>query len=90
VGETSSTLLEPDQFHEHYQGEFDSVQDYVEQFLEETGIQQELDRALEAIPESIRRYVRVDIDMMARDWEIEGLWVVESASGGVHVFSSHA
>ena len=86
VGDTSGQLLEPDQFHDHYEGEFDSVQDYVEYILKETGIYEELDRALEVIPESIRRYVQVDVEMMARDWEIEGLHVAESAGGGVHVF----
>ena len=89
VGDTSGRLLEPDAFHEDYLGEFDLVRDYVEQLLEETGIQQELDRALEVIPESIRRYVQVDVEMMARDWEIEGLHVVESGGGGVWVFSTH-
>jgi antirestriction protein len=89
VGDTSGRLLEADAFHGDYQGEFESVQDYVKHFLEETGIQQELDRALEVIPESVRRYVRVDVEMMARDWEIEGLWAVESAEGGVHVFSTN-
>jgi antirestriction protein len=88
VGDTSGRLLEPEAFYEDYQGEFDSVHDYVEQYLEETGIQQELDRALEVIPESIRRYVQVDVEMMARDWEIEGLHVVEATGGGVWVFTA--
>jgi antirestriction protein len=88
IGDTSGVLWEPDAFHEHYEGEFDSVRDYVEYILKETGTYEELDRALEVFPESIRRYVQVDTDTMARDWEIEGLHVVENGSG-VWVFSTN-
>jgi antirestriction protein len=88
TGDTSGTLLEPEQFHEHYQGEFDSVQDYVEYILKETGIDEELDRALKVIPESVRRYVQVDMEMMARDWEIDGLHVAETPQGTVWIFTT--
>lgn len=60
VGADSATK---DGFEEAYQGEYDSIRDYAEQYLSDTG-------ELESIPEHLRGYF--DYDSYARDLELNG------------------
>jgi antirestriction protein len=89
VGDTSGELLEDERFRDHYLGEWSSLADYVEHVLDETGVDGGLDEALQAIPEDLRRHVRVDVDGLAQEWE-QGLHVVEGAGGNVWVFDARA
>lgn len=74
-----------DRFEDHFLGEFDSVEAYVEHVIEETGIQRDLDEALLALPADLRQYVTIDTKAMARDWGFS-LHVAETPAGGVWVF----
>jgi antirestriction protein len=87
VGDTSGVLVEPERFRDHYLGEWDALSDYVEDVLQETDFYECLDKALEAFPEDLRRYVKVDVEGIAEDWE-QGLHVVERDGGGVWVFDA--
>ena len=65
-------------FEDAYQGEHDSIEDYAEQWLEDTG-------SLAQIPENLRFYF--DYAKYARDLELGGdIWSSESDHGTVYVF----
>lgn len=67
-------------FKETYQGEHDSVEDYAEQLLDDTG-------GLQAIPENLRYYF--DYEKYARDLELGGdIYTIDSPSG-VYVFLNY-
>lgn len=85
VGDTAGELLDDESFRDHYEGTYDSLKGYVEYLLEETGFYDQLDRALEVIPEDLRRYIEVDVAGIAEEWG-QGLHVVEAEGGRVHVF----
>jgi antirestriction protein len=72
------------QFEDCYVGRWESAEAYVEEYLEGTGIERILD---EAVPESLRPYVKVDAEALVRDMEIEGsLLAVEGPEGDVFLF----
>lgn len=79
VGERSEEAL--DRFEDHYLGHYESTEAYAEYILEETGSYEFMDY----VPDSLRPYVTVDTELMARDMEIE-LYVTEAEDGGAHVF----
>jgi len=81
VGVESEELLSDERFQDHYLGQFDSMEAYVENLLEECGDYE----YLEQLPEHLKPYVKIDTEMMARDYESE-LYVVEGEDGGVFVF----
>lgn len=89
VGEQSDELLTDEAFQDHYDGEWDSLEDYVAYALDETGFSGELDRALAGLPEDLRRYVKVDTEGIAEEWA-QGLHVVERGDGKVWVFDGRA
>jgi antirestriction protein len=89
VGDQSDELLTDEAFHDHYEGEWDSLEDYVEYMLDETGFTGELDRALHGLPEDLRRYVKVDLEGIAEEWA-QGMHVVERGDGKVWVFDARA
>jgi len=62
---------------EEYAGEADSVADWSEDFLEETG-------QLESVPENLRYYI--DFARYARDMELSGDIFTIEADSNVHVF----
>lgn len=85
VGERSEELLADERFHDHYLGHFESAEAYVENLLEETGAYE----FEEFVPEWLKPYVKIDVELLARDSEIE-LYVTEAKNGGVFVFDTRA
>lgn len=82
LGSDEEELLE--QFEDCYLGQWESSEAYVDDYLEDTGIERILD---EAVPESLRPYVKVDTEALVRDMEFEGsLLAVEGSEGGVFLF----
>ncbi|MEX5633852.1 antirestriction protein ArdA [Parafrankia sp. FMc2] len=71
-----------DRFEEFYRGEWGSITDYAEDYLQET----EIYRALEELPEYIRHYVSVDIEQYAEDLT-STMHVADTPEGGVWVFT---
>lgn len=65
---------------EQYQGEYRSISDWAESFLEETG-------QLENIPDNLRYYF--DYDSFARDCELNGDIFTIAENGELHVFWAH-
>ncbi len=81
VGERTEEAL--GRFEDHYLGKFESTEAYVANLLEECdGYSFE-----EFVPEWLKPYVKIDVELLARDTEIE-LYVVESGEGGVVVFDT--
>lgn len=83
VGTDSAEEL--DRFEDHFRGEWDSFDDYVRDYLEQTDFY----RFLEDVPDDMRGYVDVDVAQMARDWAAD-YEVVEQAGGRVWVFELRA
>ncbi len=83
VGERSEEFLSDERFQDHYLGQWDSTEVYVENLLEECGDYEHLDR----LPEHLKPYIKIDTEMMARDYESE-LYVVECQEGGVFIFDT--
>lgn len=79
VGFTGSEMVEEgvSYLEENYSGEYDSLEDYAQQYLEDTG-------ALNEVPESLRYYF--DFEKYARDLEISGDVFTIEKNGKVHVF----
>ena len=66
-------------FEDAYRGyAADSWEDFVEQWLEDSG-------ALDEVPEYLRRYI--DFAAVARDLEAEGWWAERDTDGQLHFFS---
>lgn len=82
VDDQDGDLLTDERFRDHYQGEFDSAEAFVEYYLSET---EGLD-FMRFAPEHLQAYVKFDVEMYARDWESEGLLVEELENGKVAVF----
>lgn len=57
-----------EQFEDRYRGEWDSVEAYAEELLD----QFEIDRLLEQVPEWLRPYISIDVAGFARDLELGG------------------
>jgi antirestriction protein len=72
-----------DQFEDCYIGQWESAVAYVEEFLEDTGVDRILD---DAVPGYLRDYVRVDTEALARDMEFEGSLLSVETQGGVFLF----
>jgi antirestriction protein len=71
-------------FEDNYLGQYESVETYVEQLIDDLGYEQMLD---EAVSESLRAYVRIDVEQLAHDMEIGGdIHVLPAESGGVWIF----
>lgn len=74
-------------FEEAYIGEYDSLEAYAEEVITELGYDELLDQA---VPASLRPYVRIDVAGMARDLQLAGdLYVVRSDDGGVWIFNAN-
>lgn len=84
VGPESTDLL--DRFQDHYRGEWESFEAYVEEYLQETGFYRFLDKA----PEDMRGYIEVDVEQIARDWGGDYEVVERPGSGGVWVFEPNS
>ncbi len=66
---------------ENYCGEYQSLEDYAEQFAEDCGY-------LNQVPENLRSYI--DFERMGRDMELGGdIFTVELGFQQLHVFWSH-
>lgn len=71
-------------FQDAYLGEYDTVAAYVEQLLEDCGFNELLD---ERLPESIRRYVDINVPGLAQDLWLSGdIHVCHKDEGGVWIF----
>jgi antirestriction protein len=74
-----------DTFSENYLGHYDSVEAYVEQMVDDLGYEQLLN---EAVSDSLRPYVKVDVAALASDMEMAGdIHVVAADDGGVWIFN---
>ncbi len=73
-------------FDQVYQGRWESVQAYVGELLESTGV----DTTLAELPEWVRDYVQVDMSELARSLTASGVMTVAASEGGVYVFDLEA
>ena len=77
------TPEELDRFDEAYLGHHDTVVDYAETMLDDLGVTSELEAA---VPEGLRAYVRIDIEMLARDMQLSLELMTSEGDGGVYIF----
>lgn len=72
-------------FDEDYLGHYDSLHTYIEQLINDLGYDRILD---EALPASIRPYVKIDITATANDLLLGGdLHAIPAPDGGVWIFN---
>jgi antirestriction protein len=70
-----------DRFEDCYLGSWATVEAYAENYIEDSGIERALDAA---VPEGLRPYVKVDVELLARGMQFEGaLLALETSSGEV-------
>ncbi len=74
-------------FAEAYLGEYDSIEDYAQQLVEDLGYERALD---EALPEHVRRYVEINFAGLAQDLFLSGDVYVCHREGGVWLFDGRA
>jgi antirestriction protein len=80
-------LPSPETFEDHFLGEYGSLAQWGEQLLDELGVSRALDE-LPDVPESLRPYVRLDVEGWVRDMYLNGeIYAVESTAG-VYVYWS--
>jgi hypothetical protein len=48
----------------------------------------DIERAIEALPELVAPYVRVDTEAFARDAELGGMIMTSEGDGGIYVFEA--
>ncbi|OZC91808.1 antirestriction protein [Rhodococcus sp. 06-412-2C] len=73
-------------FNENYIGRYDSLGSYAEEIIDDHGYQQLID---DVIPESLRPYIRIDTDALARDIYLDGSVVVyPDDTGGIWLFNA--
>ena len=77
-GQNAESLVEA--FEDSYLGTFDSLEDWAEDYLENTG-------GLESMPENLRRYF--DFEAFARDCRLNGDIYEVTTPEGLAVFHSH-
>lgn len=76
------------QFEEAYLGEWDSLERYAEELLDDLGVSEIIEQA---IPTSLQPYVRVDYQAFAHDLQLGGdVTVVASPAGGIWLFQPDA
>ncbi|MCW2538726.1 MAG: antirestriction protein ArdA [Frankiales bacterium] len=75
-----------ERFSEAYLGEYDSLEAYAEQLLDDLGYQELLDRAL---PEHLHRYVEINLAGFAQDLWLSGdVALCHKQGGGVWLFDN--
>ncbi len=67
-------------FEEAYLGRWDDLKDYAEHLADDMGLTEDI------VPEQHRPYVKIDIDQLVTDLEID-LVAAKASDGGIHVFS---
>jgi antirestriction protein len=78
----TSDLGELDDFEDAYRGHFASVTAYAEELMDDYGA----NRYIEAMPEYLQPYVKLDVASFARDLELSGDIATSEGDGGVYVF----
>ena len=80
IAHTSSVDEAREMLDEQYQGAFKNLEDWAEQYMDDTG-------ALNGLPENLRNYF--DYEAFARDAELGGnIIAIDTSDGQVHVFWS--
>jgi antirestriction protein len=74
-----------ERFEDCYQGRWESLTDYAEDFLEALGLPQIIEQA---VPEELQPYVQIDAEAFGRDMSYNGdVYVVEDdPAGGIFIF----
>lgn len=78
-GNSSYNTENPELFAEHYQGEYESLEDYAREYVEESGM-------LQDVPENVKCYF--DYEMFARDLGFD-FDVLDAPGGNVYIFTNH-
>jgi antirestriction protein len=80
TGHCGVDLPDPDDFRDHYSGEWESVEKYAEDYIDNSGM-------LDSMPENLRNYF--DCAAFARDMVLGGdIYKIEMSNGNVAIFSN--
>jgi antirestriction protein len=79
-----SNVAERDNFDDVYQGHWESVNAYAEDYLDLLGANRYIE---EEVPEYLQPYVRLDVEGFALDLELGGDIIASEGDGGVYVFN---
>lgn len=83
AAQTGHDIEALDRFEDCYLGQWDSLEDYAQSFLDDIGVEEQLDK----IDPWIRAYVSVDTAAFARDLDYGGdVTAIERPDGGVWLF----
>ena len=74
---------ELDRFEECFLGRYDSFEDYVENLLDDLGYREAIDAA---VPPGLEGYVDIDVEGLARDMSMSGIYATAADADGVYVF----
>ena len=75
--------IDPAEFDDDYLGEWESVEAYAENLLEDIGI---YDAIAKAVGESLALYCQPDIEMLAYEMQFGDIFTAENPAGGVWIF----
>jgi antirestriction protein len=75
-----------ERFQEQYEGHYESLAAYAEQLLADLNFLDELDTFEAKLPQSLRPYVRLDIEAFALDLLYGGDIMTSEGDGGIYVF----
>ncbi len=75
-----------ERFDDQYEGHHESLSTYAEQLLEDMYGLDELDTLQGTLPQSLRPYIRLDIEAFARDLLYGGDIMTSEGDGGIYVF----
>jgi antirestriction protein len=78
---TDSEALE--RFEESYRGHYASLAAYVEEVIDDMGVDDDIDKA---VPEFLAPYVHINVEAFGRDLEQSGDITASSGEGGVYIF----
>ena len=74
-----------ERFEDAYLGSWSSLTEYAEQYVDDIGLEDELDRV---VPDGLRPYVQIDTEMLGRDIGMD-FAVVEDRDGSIHIFDTN-
>jgi antirestriction protein len=84
IGTTDAEALSG--FEDAYRGHWETVEAYADELLDDLGA----NHYIEAIPEFLQPYIKVDVEGFARDLELGGDIWTSDGDGGVYVFDGRS
>jgi antirestriction protein len=72
-----------DRFEECFLGRYDTFEEYVENLIDDLGYREAIDAP---VPPGLEGYVDIDVEGLARDMSMSGIYATAADADGVYVF----